>query len=248
MQLKKLWIIFLAGILTTAVSAGTMGPVEPTTSWFITANLGPTWSPGGETQTLSLMSGIQKAYISESNRDTIINAELFLGAQRNLSDSFFGQLGIALAATDNVKFSGDIWEDADPNFNNYRYNYEAVFAHIAIKGKLFYDWADVVQPYISASIGIGFNRSHNFIITPRIYEEVPAPAFAANTTDSTFAYTLEIGLQKVIDIHWRGGVGYEFVDWGMSSLGRAPGQQLNSGLQVSHFYTNGLQFNLTYIV
>lgn len=43
-----------------------------------------------------------------------------------------------------------------------------------------------------------------------------------------------------------GGIGYEFADWGRSQLNRAPGQTLNSGLSLSHLYTNGFLFNLTY--
>ena len=44
------------------------------------------------------------------------------------------------------------------------------------------------------------------------------------------------------------GVGYEFSDWGKSQLGRAPGQTINSGLALSHFYTNAFQPNVTYSV
>jgi opacity protein-like surface antigen len=147
-----------------------------------------------------------------------------------------------------VKFSGTIWEDADPDFANYNYNYDVVYTHIAVKAKLFAKWTETTHPYVGASAGVGFNRAHNFFISPRIPEAVPAPPFTAKTTDGAFAYTLEAGLQHVIDTHWRGGVGYEFADWGASSLGRAPGQTLNSGLALSHLYTNGVQFNLTYVV
>ncbi len=42
------------------------------------------------------------------------------------------------------------------------------------------------------------------------------------------------------------GVGYEFADWGKNQLGRAPGQTLNTGLSMSHYYINSILFNITY--
>lgn len=71
--------------------------------------------------------------------------------------------------------------------------------------------------------------------------------FASNTT-TAFTYTLGAGVQRHLNPHWQVGIGYEFSDWGSSQLNRASGQTLNSGLLLSHLYTNELLFNLTYSV
>lgn len=71
------------------------------------------------------------------------------------------------------------------------------------------------------------------------------PNFASNTT-AAFTYTLGVGVERNINLHCQVGIGYEFADWGMSQLSRASGQTLNTGLSLSHLYTNGLLFNLTY--
>ena len=55
------------------------------------------------------------------------------------------------------------------------------------------------------------------------------------------------GVQKALNNHWQVGVGYEFADWGKSTLGRSLGQTLNTGLSLNYFYTNGVLFNLTYL-
>ncbi len=229
-------------------SRPTITKVSYVPRWFVTANLGPAWSQGGQTQTFALQEDVTKTYTANNAHNTLINAAIFLGAQQNINRVFFTQLGFAFAATDNVKFSGNIWEDADPDFANYNYDYNVVYSHIALKAKLFARWTETTQPYIGASAGMGFNRAHHFFISPRIPEAVPAPPFTAHTKNGALAYTLEVGLQHLIDAHWRGGVGYEFADWGASSLGRAVGQTLNSGITLSHLYTNGIQFNLTYVV
>ena len=70
--------------------------------------------------------------------------------------------------------------------------------------------------------------------------------FASNTT-TAFTYTLGAGVQRYLNPHWQAGIGYEFADWGRSQLNRALGQTLNSGLSLSHLYTNGFLLNLTYL-
>jgi opacity protein-like surface antigen len=99
---------------------------------------------------------------------------------------------------------------------------------------------------VSASLGIGFNNAHDFQNTPLISQAVTMPNFASNT-DTSFTYTLGVGLQKALNSHWQVGAGYEFADWGQSQLSSASGQTLNSGLSLNHLYTNGVLFNLTYL-
>lgn len=105
----------------------------------------------------------------------------------------------------------------------------------------------VLQPYISASLGIGFNDAYNFTITPTTFAAIATPPFSSTTTTS-FTYTLGIGVQRMLSPHWRVGMGYEFADWGATQLGRADGQTLNHRLSQGHLYTNGIQLNVTYHV
>ena len=137
-------------------------------------------------------------------------------------------------------------DDADVVFNNYTYNYQVRHTHLAFKGKLLYDHKSMVMPWISGSLGLGFNQSHAFYNTPIISEAIVMPNFASNTT-TAFTYTLGVGAQRYLSQHYQLGIGYEFADWGKSSLSRASGQSLNSGLSLSHLYTNGLLLNFTYV-
>jgi opacity protein-like surface antigen len=82
--------------------------------------------------------------------------------------------------------------------------------------------------------------------TPTIFQAIVNPNFSSNTK-SSFTYTLGAGVQKMLNNNWQVGVGYEFADWGKSQLGRAAGQTLGNGLALSHLYTNGILFNITYL-
>ena len=163
--------------------------------------------------------------------------------QRALSSIFIGQFGVAGAVSTDAHLSGAIWDDADPQFDNYTYKYQVQHGHVAIKGKILADDGYWAMPWLSGSVGVGFNTAHHFDNTPTIFEAVKNPNFTSHTT-TTFTYTVGAGLQKNLNQNWQIGVGYEFADWGKSQLGRAVGQTLNSGLKLDHLYTNGLMLTL----
>ena len=240
--------ITAAGVLGSAAFAGTMGPVMPSKDWTWVASIaaGPVWARGGETQTFYLAPEIEKSYAARKSSNAFASGELFLGLQKALSPQWLGQLGLAVATTGNAKFQGIIWGDADPEFNNHSYQYKVRNTRIAVKGKLLLDKGYWATPWVSASLGVGFNRAHDFTNTPLIFEALPNSNFT-NHTKTAFTYTLGAGVQKPLNEHWQLGVGYEFADWGKSELGRADTQTMNSGLALNHLYTNGVLLNLTYV-
>ncbi|HHT0591840.1 TPA: outer membrane protein [Legionella anisa] len=237
-----------AGVLASQASAGTMGPVMPAKDWTWVGSIsaGPVWARGGETQTFFLAPEIEKTYVARKSSNALAAGELFLGIQKSLTPQWLGQLGVAGAITGNAKLQGVIWDDASPEFENYSYQYKIWNGRVAVKGKLLLDKGYWLMPWVSASVGVGFNRAHDFTNTPLIFEALPNPDFADHTK-TAFTYTLGAGVQKAINTHWQIGAGYEFADWGKSELGRAFGQTMNSGLALNHLYTNGVLFNLTYM-
>lgn len=220
----------------------TLSRISP---YIVTLSAGPIWENGGQTQTFYVAPFIQKTYTANKLTNTLFDGELFLGIERPLRSNLQGQLGLAVAATSNANLSGDIWDDADPRFNNFTYVYKIQHTHLALKGKLLNDWRYKLKPYVSGSLGVGFNEAYNFNITPTIFAAIPAPNFASKT-NIAFTYTLGLGLQRAINTHWRASAGYEFADWGKSQLGVATGQTLSDRFSLNHLYTNGLQLSLSY--
>ena len=245
----------LAGIIAfsaMSASAGTMGLAaapEPQNNWTLvsTVSAGPIWSRGDKTQTFYLGPETEKTYFSSKTSEALVEGDFFIGGQKLLSSKWQGQLGLLLTATGNAVFKGSIWDDADVTFNNYRYEYKVQHHAIALKGKLLLDKENTYLPWVSIGLGVGFNRAYDYENTPLIFEAVPNNNFVKEET-TTFTYTLGLGFQKVLTQNWQLGVGYEFADWGRSQLGRAAGQTLNTGLKIEHIYTNGLLFNMTYLV
>ncbi|STX28871.1 Opacity protein and related surface antigens [Legionella beliardensis] len=238
-----------AGSMSSQILAGTMGPivVPATWSWVSSISGGPIWTDSGESKTLFLTPDIVKTYAAKKTNDVLASGEFFLGPQKNFSSDWQAQLGLAIATAGSAKLHGVIWDDADPEFSNYTYRYKVRHKRVAVKGKLLKDYGYWLTPWVSGSLGVGFNRSHNFTNTPLIPEAVPNPNFH-NHTKNTFTYTVGAGLQKSITDYLQAGIGYEFADWGKSELGRAYGQTVNNRLDLNHFYTHGLMFNLSLVV
>lgn len=247
MSKNSLVLVLSTSFLTGSAFAGTMGTItqQPDWSWVGTLSAGPVWQNGVTRQSFYLTPTIEKTYAANKTSETLFDGEVFGGAQKRLSHTLQGQIGLAIAATSQARRSGEVWDDADPEFNNYTYSYKVQHTHIAVKGKLLADRGYWLIPWVSGSLGAGFNKAHSFTNTPTIFEAIPNANFTSNT-ETTLTYTVGAGVQKALSNHCQVGVGYEFSDWGKSELHPAQGQTMNTGLLLNHFYTNGLLLNLTY--
>ena len=247
---KDLLCISLLGIVCAQPAFSYQNNTSALMSWLkssfvMTLSGGPGWTSPGETQTLNLAPGVIKTYTANQSTDTIFGGDLFMGVQVPFANQLKGQVGLDIAATSNTNLSGDVWDDGDPEFNNYTYHYKIQHKHVALKGKLLIDRNWPVIPWISAEAGVGYNRASYFSSSPTIYQAVPVPGFASKTI-SSFTFAVGIGFQHAIQKNWQVGLGYEFSDWGKSQLGSAEGSN-TSGLSLSHLYVNSLLFNVTYV-
>jgi len=215
-------------------------------SWVVALSGGPAWNNAGETQAFFVQPMVAEAYIANKRSEVLATGELFLGAQHQLMNGLSGQLGVVVAASDDAKLQGDIWNDANPNFDNFRYRYNISHWHTGAKAKLMFERYSLIQPYVSGSIGAGFNRAHDFKIIPKIFEQLPMPPFSSHK-ETSFTYTVGAGLQKTFNSHWQIGMGYEFADWGSSRLGRAAEQTRGTGLQLSQLYASQIQFSIGFV-
>jgi len=242
---KTVLLFFLSTVY--AAFAAQPSIVTPGYLWVATISGGPIWESGGQTQTFFLQPDVEKTYAARSKSHTLAQGEVFVGVQRTLHPRLQGQLGFSVSTTSVANLAGNVWDDADPSFNNFTYAYKIRHTHVALKGVLLTDMRFfALKPYVSASIGPGFNQAYHYSNTPTISEAVATPNFASNTSTS-FTYTVGVGVRRALNTHWQAGVGYEFADWGSSQLGRALGQTMGDGLRLNHLYTNGLLFNLTWL-
>ena len=208
---------------------------------------GPAWYNAGQTQIFYLQPGFENAYVARKSNQTLASAEWFAGFSKHLITNIDGQFGVAVVTTSNASLQGQIWETADPLFDNFTYKYNIQHTHVALKSKLTSEiWNNNLKPYVSGSVGLAWNQSMQFSMQPLLPQIVPEPPFT-DYTKTAFTYTVGAGVAKEFTKHWLLGVGYELADWGHSQLGRATGQTMNSGLTLNHFYTNQLQFSISYL-
>lgn len=241
-------IIILFGImLSSSVLAETV-KIASNTNLLIGLSAASTWTYGNRTQTLNLESDVTKTYTANQPTNVIPSFELLIGCEKPIMTShpIIGQLGLRFAEAGNANLTGDIWEDANPNLNNFNYEYKVRHFDVSVKGRLIGAFGFYVDPYISGSMGVGINRAYDFTITPKISSEVAAPPFASNT-QAAFTYTVGIGLQRKFYENFEVAVGYEFADWGKSSLLPASGQVTNQAPSLNHLYAQSLQLSLFFV-
>jgi opacity protein-like surface antigen len=236
----------LSALLSGGAMAGSMGSVVPSWTRVMTLSAGPVWTNSGDTQSFYLQPEIEKTSNADKNTSTLFSGEFYYGWQHPLNALFSGQIGLAVAATSNATISGQIWQDTNPEYNNSLYTYKINHTHVAAKGKLLAGMGQMLTLYVSGSVGVGFNHAYRFSNIPILVEVFADPNFSSHS-QTAFTYTVGIGLQRAITQNWQAGIGYEFADWGQSQLGLAPGQTMGSGLSLSHLYTNGLLFNISYL-
>jgi len=217
--------------------------------YFISISAGPSWTNVNSTQNIALQPDVVNTYISQnpSKTNILANGEIFFGFQSYFFKQIQSQYGLALYASSTKKLNGYIQVDGDPNFQNYADQYQLNHEHIALKSKWIFENSFNTNPYVSGSLGVGFNHSHGYSITPLIFQAVPMPAFQANT-EISLSYSVGAGFQRNLNKHVKVALGYQLVSWGKSHLAPANEQTSSSGLNLNNLYTQGIEFNLNYLL
>lgn len=213
-------------------------------SSIITLSGGPAWSAPNQQVYLYPTIPVQQIdfYVPNSSKRILATGELFFGLQHLAFPGATGELGIGIAGASNANVTGSVYVNGVPNMGTYRYRID--HGRAELKGKLIANpyW---LQPYISASVGAGYNNSHDFRATSVLPLVYPAPWFATRT-NIAFAYTLGVGVQAMLNQNWQVGIGYEFADWGKSSLGLDLSSNI-IGPSMDHMYTSELLFSISYL-
>ncbi|MGL6029728.1 MAG: outer membrane protein [Legionella sp.] len=209
----------------------------------ITVNAGASWASPGQNQYLYPFSPPNNYYYShDSHSSAMATGGVFFGLQRFVYPGVIGQLGLGAAGVTDADVSGMLSVNSVPDVGSY--SYKVNHARVELKGKLIATCYQTLQPFVSGSVGVGFNQSHDYqptFIPGLAYK----PWFETNSTVA-FAYTVGLGVQTMLDAHWQVGAGYEFADLGKSYLGSSDAL-LSQGQGLTHFYTNSAVFSLSYL-
>lgn len=207
---------------------------------------GAAWTSAGETQTIYTQSNVYNTYAANNNAHALGFGELFFGEERSLGHYFAHEPGFAVSDSSLDNISGDVWQLGNPTQNNLTYQYNVNQVRLAVVDKILLN-TKYLQPYVSGSVGVGFNHAYDYASTPSNATAVAPAPYGSNTT-TAFTYTVGAGLQTTFKKHWQTAVGYEFEDWGASSLSAVPNQSVgSSGLNLNHIYSSAIKFTLGYV-
>lgn len=244
MLIKKLATGVAVGLSLNAYADGYYDLELQNWASIVTVSGGPGWAITGKDQYLYPYTPPMNDYFDANRKtSTIGTGGIYFSLQRIVAVNIIGQLGIGASGSSDALLSGVIDINGVPAANTY--SYKVSHAQVDLKGKLIFAGCGPIQPYLSSSIGAGFNHSHDYIpmtIDPILYP----PSWFDTNSNVAFSYTVGIGVQKMITQHWQVGVGYEFADWGKSFLG-GDDNLLDEGPGSAHLYTNNLLFSLSYL-
>ena len=247
MMFKTIFLRLTSLCVVLPAFAGEMGHTSP--DYFISMSAGPNWTSLGSSQTIALEPDVINTYVSENNSHTnlLVNGEIFLGVQKQFFQRIHSQFGVAFYISNPAELNGDIQIDGNPNFQNYTYQYQINHEHIAFKSKWIFEQSLNINPYVSGSVGVGFNRSYGYSSTPLIFPSVSLPSFQSNT-QVALSYSGGVGFERALNKNLTIALGYQLVSWGASHLGPLSGQTSNQGLSLNNIYTQGLEFNINYLL
>lgn len=219
----------------------------PQHTWhpLITVTAGGDFIQTGESQVIS-SPPFATRYTGDSSWDATATGGVLLGVEKQLNPLWAYQLGAAAYLNSSAQVTGHIWQFTLPEFDNFVYHYHIQPVRVMAAGKLLGAYQRF-HPYVSAEVGVAFNRASSYQETPLLIEEIPLPPFSAQRTTS-FAWGVGAGVDIDVYAKTRLGIGYQFADLGKSALGANPERMTSESLALSHLYSNQIRLQLTYII
>src|SRR5579862_7400442 len=100
--------------------------IHPVNPYIMVATLsaGPVWQRSTNNQTFYLADELEKSYRYDLSSTSLAEGEFFIGLQQAILERANVQFGIMLAANSQTRESGKIWDDADPEFDNFNFKYK----------------------------------------------------------------------------------------------------------------------------
>lgn len=237
--------------LTLLICCSTVFAYEPfefkTYTQVITVSGGLSWARAGKTQTM-YSSNSSFTYEADDKITTMGAGELFLGLQWPFNDCINNQLGIAFGGAGVAHLQGTVTVNSIPTGSSYEY--KVGHGMVTARGKMIASpqLARYVQPYITGSVGAGYNQAFGFRTYPLVNAATSSQWFHNKTYSFVLTYSVGLGVQKNLNDNWNIGVGYEFADWGTNGLGPAITTPWTySGPQLTTLYTHNLMLSLTYL-
>ena len=237
MQKRILLACFLAAC--PIVSSAAFHPVVTLSSGFANANVySSKWI---------MFGSYPNSYIGTNHYDTETDMGLFIGGETAFLQNWAWQFGVSYFQNSSFNESGNVYEFADPAYNNLTYQYQMQSHRVSFDTKISRAFCKVWHPYVSASLGEAFNRAYAYTESPVTSADEPMIQPFGNHSTRSFTYSVGFGVDVNITEHLRLGAGYRFADLGNASLDVTPLQTGTNTISNTHLHTNELLAQITYV-
>lgn len=172
----------------------------------------------------------------------------FIGAEWMFHPQWALQMGPGYNQAWNFRAKGSYLQGADPeSADQYSYHYNILTRQLLAEGKLLYHFKPCYHPYVLLGLGAAFNDASDygtnvppFLTFTRQYKD---------NTQTSFTYTVGLGIDVDVLEHLRLGIGYRFSDFGQVKLGNATidTTSVNGTLSQNHLYASEVLAQITIV-
>lgn len=224
--------------------AGTEGAIPSNFYYLVDLSFGPAWISGAKQNpdTFNRHTDLETTFLHHGGSNSpVFDAAQFFGVQKTITSNLTGQIGLVVAETSTITVNGSIWNGINSSFHNFDYIFRLSHIDVGIKGKLIYDSTLIMNPYVSAGIGMNFNQTQGLGISSLNNETFNLSV--ENQSSNSFMYQVGVGLHEALNAHLSLSVGYQLKHIGQTYV-NVGGNQLSSGT----FYLNIVQFEIAYFI
>ncbi|MFI4957071.1 MAG: outer membrane protein [Gammaproteobacteria bacterium] len=176
------------------------------------------WLQDMENRTVDIaQDGVIDEFIPDNDTNQL-GWGLFLGYEwHNIVKAWDLQLGLGYDAVDLHDIQGEIFGNADPTFHALDYQYDMLHQRLNAEFKLLREF-DVWYPYITANMGVAWNKTEDYTEESVIPGELPRTDLFSGTTQANFTYGVGFGIERALGKQWRVGLGYLYTHAGNAIL------------------------------
>lgn len=203
----------------------------------------------GESQTFPLIDNNIYQYAANHRHDSEILWGGFIGTEMQFKRDWRIQLGVGYYQPGAFKQTGLLTQGPTQESSDiFPYSFRTLSRQLLLESKIMFNPSPRYHPYFSVGLGAAFNTDYAYQIPYPIFM-LFTPLFASQT-NTTFSYSLGMGVDVDLMTCLRLGLGYRFADFGKNEL--SPGvidvTPITNTLQQSHLYSQILLVQLTYVL
>lgn len=188
------------------------------------------------------------SYAGDNSTQTKGLFDVFLGGEWGFAPNWALQLGAGYHQTGHFRVDSTFIQGADAqSADQYNYDYRFSTRQVMAESKLLYHVKERYHPYAFLGLGGAFNHADEF--TTNVPPFLTFTREYYDNTQTSFTYSLGLGVDVDINKYLRIGVGYRFADLGQAQLGTPTidGIPVSGALTQRHVLANEFLLQLSVI-